>query len=56
MLASIDAQTELDMAEYLIQQYRLHYPTITYQIDWLNNHVNAIAFIQDGPMFNCMVA
>jgi hypothetical protein len=51
MLALIDAQTELEMAEYLIQQYRLHYPSITYQIDWLNDDVNAIAFIQGGRRY-----
>lgn len=48
---ALDVSVPYEMGEYLIGQYRLHYPDVTYQIDWLNNSVNAVAFVNAGRRY-----
>ncbi len=50
-LYPLDFTIPYEMAEYLVNHYKVYYPNVTYQIDWLNNAVNAVAFIRNGRRY-----
>ncbi|MBA9001940.1 hypothetical protein [Thermomonospora cellulosilytica] len=37
-----------ESVKYLVQQHRLHYPDITFHVDWTSDDVNAYAWTADG--------
>lgn len=50
-LYPLDYSVPYEMAEYLARQYKTFYPDVEYQIDWLNDAVNAVAFIKNGKRY-----
>ncbi len=50
-LHPLDYTVPHEMAEYLMTHYKTYYPDIQYQVDWLNDKVNAVAFIRGGQRY-----
>jgi len=50
-LYPLDYTIPYEMAEYLVNHYKVYYPDVTYQVDWLNDAVNAVAFIRSGRRY-----
>lgn len=40
-----------EWTEYLLEQHRVRYPSIVYQLDWADNTVNAFAWVQNGVRY-----
>lgn len=47
-LGPLDHTIPYEMAQYLVNHYRTHYPDITYHIEWADNRVNAYAWMSGG--------
>lgn len=48
MLRELDDTIPLEIAKYLVHNFRRFYPNVEYHIEWLDNTVNAYAWRQGG--------
>lgn len=46
LLAPVDNSIPYEVAEYIVYNYRRAYPNIIYHVDWLDNTVNAYAWME----------
>jgi hypothetical protein len=50
-LQPLDYSIPYEMGTYLASHYKTYYPDVNFEIDWLNNDVNAVAFISGGQRY-----